>query len=120
MHIKDKTVTVPDGELHSRAPGGTINYFPPGGRADLSDLPSYALQALEEFNYNMLTATPSYYEDGTLIIAVHTEGHSPPLNTERPVHLNLNMEQNILSLLESLRYSGKLTDKLEQQLQAHP
>ena len=120
LQVKDKTVIVPEGELHSRAPGGTINYFPPGGREHLSSLPSYALQALEEFNYDILKATPSYYEDGTLIIAIHTEGHSPPLKTERPVHLNLNMEQNILSLLESLRYSSTLTDQLEQQLQAHP
>jgi hypothetical protein len=115
--MKNNEITVPNGEVRSRAPGGTIHYFPPGGSAHYSTLPAYALKALEEFNYSILTATPTYSADGTLIIAIHTEGHSPPLETERPVHLNLNTEQNILSLLESLRYSNKLTDKLEQQLQ---
>ncbi len=115
--MKNNEISVPNGEIHSRAPGGTIHYFPPGGSAHYSTLPAYALKALEEFNYSILTATPTYSADGTLIIAIHTEGHSPPLETERPVHLNLNTEQNILSLLESLRYSNKLTDKLEQQLQ---
>lgn len=117
LHVKDRIVTIPTGEFHSRAPGGTISYFPPGGAGNFSTLPAYALKALEEFNYSLLTATPMYHEDGTLIIAIHTEGHSPQLNTERPVHLNLNAEQNILSLLESLRYSNKITDELEQQLQ---
>lgn len=120
LHIKDRIVTIPKGELHSRAPGGTISYFPPGGSENFSTLPVYALKALEQFNYNMLTATPTYYEDGTLIIAIHTEGHSPQLNTERPVHLNLNAEQNILSLLESLHYSNKITDELEQHIQDIP
>ena len=117
LTVKNNEISVPYGEIHSRAPGGTIHYFPPGGSAHYSTLPAYALKALEEFNYSILTATPTYSTDGTLIIAIHTEGHSPPLETERPVHLNLNTQQNILSLLESLRYSNKLTDKLEQQLQ---
>lgn len=117
LTVKNNEISVPNGEIHSRAPGGTIHYFPPGGSAHYSTLPAYALKALEEFNYSILTATPTYSADGTLIIAIHTEGHSPPLETERPVHLNLNTQQNILSLLESLRYSNKLTDKLEQRLQ---
>jgi Dicarboxylate transport len=120
LHVNEKGVTIPSGELHSRTPGGTINYFPPGGAGNLSTLPAYALKALEEFNYNILTATPTYYEDGTLIIEIHTEGYSPQLKTKRPVHLNLNAEQNILSLLESLRYSNTLSDSLEQRLQDKP
>ncbi len=120
LNVKNNVITIPNGAIHSRAPGGTINYFPPGGSAHYSTLPAYALKALEEFNYYTLAATPTYYEDGTLNIAIHMEGHSPPLETERPVHLNLNTEQNILSLLESLRYSNKITDKLEQQLQTNP
>ncbi len=120
LHVKDRIVSIPTGELHSRAPGGTISYFPPGGIENYSTLPTYALKALENFDYGLLTATPTYYEDGTLIIEIHMEGHSPQLNTKRPVHLNLNTEQNILSLLKSLRYSKKTTDELEQQLQKQP
>lgn len=113
---KDKQLLIPGGELNSREPGGTIRYLPPVNREGLSTLPAYAMTALEEFNYYSLTATPSYESDGTLRINIHMEGHSPPLNTSRPVHLNLNTEQNILSLLRSLRYSNNLTDKLDQHL----
>jgi hypothetical protein len=114
---KNQQITIPDGELHSRQPGGTISYLPPGGTATLSRLPAYAMKALQEFNFDTLIVTPRYESDGMLNIAIHTEGHSPPLNTTRPVHLNLTTEQNLLSLLQSLRYSKTLTDDLEHQLQ---
>ncbi len=122
IHIqwKDHQLNIPEGELHSRAPGGTINYLPPGGGAGLSSLPAYAMKALEEFNYDTLIAIPIYKNDGTLTIDIKTEGHSPPLKSSRPVHLNLNTEQNILSLLQSLRYSKTLTDELDQRLRAKP
>ncbi len=114
---KDRKFSIPEGELHSRKPGGTISYLPPGGTASLSQFPAYAMKALQEFNYDTLSLTPKYDPDGMLRIAIHTEGHSPPLNTTRPVHLNLTTEQNLLSLLQSLRYSKSLTDDLEKRLQ---
>lgn len=117
---KDRQLNISKGELHSRAPGGTISYLPPGGSDGFSTLPAYALKALEEFNYDTLIATPTYKSDGTLTINIKTEGHSPPLKSSRPVHLNLNTEQNILSLLQSLRYSKNLTDELEQRLRIKP
>lgn len=117
---KDHQLSIHDGELRSRAPGGTINYLPPGGSKGLSTLPAYAMKALEEFNYDTLVATPTYLNNGTLSINIQTKGQSPPLKTNRPVHLNLNTEQNILSLLQSLRYSKNLTDELELGLHTKP
>jgi hypothetical protein len=114
---KNNQLNIHDGELHSRTPGGTITYLPPGGSDGYSTLPAYALKALEEFNYDTLIATPTYDNDGTLRINIQTKGNSPPLKTNRPVHLNLNTEQNILSLLQSLGYSQNLTNELEQRLQ---
>ncbi|MCF8056481.1 MAG: YdbH domain-containing protein [Desulfocapsa sp.] len=116
LQMKNGQFSIPEGELHSRQPGGVISYHPPEGSKELPQLPAYAMKALREFNYDILTATPRYKSDGTLNIAIHTEGNSPPLNTTRPVHLNLTTEQNILSLLQSLRYSKRLTDDLEQRL----
>ncbi len=117
VQIRNRQIHVPDGELTSRAPGGIINYLPPGGGATVSYLPDYVVQALEEFHYDTLSAIPHYKPDGTLTLAFHIKGVSPRLKTNRPVHLNLNSEQNLLSLLQSLRYSKKLTDDLEKQIQ---
>jgi hypothetical protein len=119
IHVQwqDHQFNISEGELHSRTPGGTIIYRPPGGSDGVSNLPAHALKALEEFNYDTLIAIPTYKSDGTLRIDIQTKGNSPPLQTNRPVHLNLNTEQNILSLLRSLRYSKTMTDELKQRLQ---
>ena len=57
-----------------------------------------------------------YQPDGTLNVQFHIEGKSPSLDTNRPVHLNINSEQNVLSLLESLKYTQGLNDELDQRL----
>ncbi len=121
IQIRNRQIHVTDGELHSRAPGGTINYLPPGGISAGPYLPEYVMQALEEFNYDTLIATPIYEPDGNLILTFQIKGQSPKLSTSRPIHLNLSTEQNLLSLLQSLRYTKALTDDLEKQIQTrHP
>lgn len=118
IQIMDREIRGAKGNLASRQPGGVINYQPTmGNNAAIQQLPAYAVHALEEFHYTLLTASPLYEADGTLTIDIHTEGRSPRLNTNRPIHLNLNTSQNLLSLLQSLRYSRKLTDDLEKRLQ---
>ncbi len=113
-------ITIAKGELRNRPPGGVIRYRPreKGGLADM-ELTGYALRAMEDFRYNLLTARVEYRPDGQLTVALHLEGHSPNLETTRPVHLNINTEQNLLSLLKSLRYSRSLTDELDKSIQRH-
>lgn len=108
------------GELQNTPPGGTIRYNPPG-KNDLDDssLTGYALKALEEFYFKLLTATVQYTADGNLRIIIHLEGRSPKLETNRPVHLNITTEQNVLSLLKSLRYSNALTNEIDKKVQQH-
>ena len=107
-----------DGTLQNTPAGGIIRYTPPGG-GSLSESPltGYALKALEEFHYDHLSATAGYTPDGELRINLHLEGNSPKLETNRPVHLNINTEQNVLSLLQSLRYNKSLTDEIDKNLQ---
>ncbi|MBU0943310.1 MAG: YdbH domain-containing protein [Proteobacteria bacterium] len=120
VHIQDRRIQTAKGELKSRAPGGIISYHRAAGdNGTFQQLPQYAIHALEEFHYNTLTTTPLYEPDGTLTIAIHTEGRSPKVNTNRPIHLNLNTSQNLLSLLQSLRYTKNLTDDLENQLHSN-
>ncbi len=121
VQIRNRKLHVENGELQSRPPGGIIKYLPPGGGKAIPYLPEYVMLALEEFHYDTLSATPLYEPGGTLTLTVHIEGKSPKLDTSRPVHLNLNTEQNLLSLLQSLRYTKNLTEDLEKQIQkGHP
>ncbi|MCF6188105.1 MAG: YdbH domain-containing protein, partial [Desulfobulbaceae bacterium] len=106
------------GELKNTGTGGLIRYTLAGNNG-LKEFPltGYALKALEEFHYNLLSATVKYTPDGELQLGLHLEGKSPRLDTNRPVHLNINTEQNLLSLLKSLRYSTSLTDEIDKEVQ---
>ncbi len=109
-----------DGIFNNSNTKGIIRYTPTGGEGMReSPLTGYALLALEEFHYHLLNAQVEYSPNGTLLVRLRLEGISPKLKTDRPVHLNINIEQNILSLLESLRYSQQITKKIEQKLEKH-
>ncbi len=109
---------VKEGTLKNASAGGIIRYTPPqGSNLQGSSLTGYALKALEEFHYELLTASTRYTPDGELQVSLHLEGRSPKLETNRPVHLNITTEQNVLSLLQSLRYSKGLTDEIDKEVQ---
>ena len=113
-------LSVEGGELKNIPPGGVIRYRPEQGTVPQSSpLTEIALKALEEFHYRLLSARADYQPDGTLKVSMHLEGKSPKLDSTRPVHLNINTEQNIISLLESLRYSEALTNEIDKRIQHH-
>ncbi|GEM_PF-3017770 len=120
IHLTKEGIRIRDGELRNRPPGGIIRYRPKE-KSPLAtmEITGYALRAMEDFRYDLLTARVNYRPDGQLNVALHLEGHSPRLETSRPVHLNINTEQNLLSLLKSLRYSRALTDELDKSIQHH-
>ncbi|UCB56267.1 MAG: YdbH domain-containing protein, partial [Thiotrichales bacterium] len=44
------------------------------------------------------------------------KGTSPELETTRPVHLNINTEQNLLSLLKSLRFAEGISANIDRKV----
>lgn len=120
IHLDKAGLHVDTGRLANEKPGGIIKYNPSGENGlKNSPLTGYALKALEEFHYNLLSASADYNPDGTLMVKLHLEGKSPKLDTRRPVHLNITTEQNLLSLLKSLRYSASLTNEIDREVQHH-
>jgi len=116
----DSGLRISEGKLQNTRSGGVIRYtLPEGTDPGDSPLTDYALKALEEFHYDHLSASAQYSPSGELRVGLHLEGKSPKLETSRPVHLNINSEQNILSLLQSLRYSKTLTHEIDKNLQHH-
>jgi hypothetical protein len=122
IHFLPEGIRIAHGQLQNSSQGGIIRYQPAGGAAQSAGLSSYALKALEEFHYQRLAAQVQYLPNGSLIINLQLQGKSPNLDATRPVHLNINTEQNLLSLLKSLQYSHKLTSELDRQIQrgTHP
>ncbi len=120
VRLNKKGFYIDSGRLHNEQAGGIITYTPPQDNGlRNSPLTGYALKALEEFHYNLLTASASYSPDGTLDVTLHLEGKSPKLDSKRPVHLNITTQQNLLSLLKSLRYSDSLTHEIDKEVQQH-
>ena len=108
--------SVTDGSL-TNAGSGVIHYLPSSEALKSSPYSEYVLKALEDYRYQSLAASLSYQPDGTLIAGLQLQGKSPKLETNRLVRLNLQAEQNLLSLLKSLQYSQGLTSELNRRVQ---
>jgi hypothetical protein len=109
-------IQVDHGQLEHVGQGGIVRYRPPGGPPPGSPLTDYALKALEEFHYQHLGAQVEYMSDGTLIIALQLQGRSPHIKPDRPLHFNVTIEQNLLSLLQSLQYTQSLPGALHREI----
>lgn len=100
--------------LRNAGSGGIIRYLPPEKSGlEQSGLTAYALKVLEEFKYDLLQAAIHYSPDGTLEVNFKLQGKNEQLDPERPVHLNVNTEQNLLSLLRSFEYSNRLEKEMD-------
>jgi hypothetical protein len=107
-------VTVKDGMLRNAGSSGIIRYLPPEQSGlEQSGLTAYALKVLEEFKYDLLQAAIHYSPDGTLEVNFKLQGKNEQLDPERPMHLNVNTEQNLLSLLRSFEYSNRLEKEMD-------
>jgi hypothetical protein len=115
--LSGKDISMKKGLLLNELPGGEIHYTAAG--IDASSMTGYALKAVENFQYNSLKATASYLPSGQLALDISLQGHSPSLDTDRPVHFNIHAEQNLPALMQSLRFSKGLTDELDKRVKRH-
>ncbi|MCI5138242.1 MAG: hypothetical protein D3922_07460 [Candidatus Electrothrix sp. AR1] len=113
--IRGKEISVGNGMLYNDPPGGKISYTAPETKA--AGLSEYAIKAIRDFRYTSLKSTAQYAPSGELHLAVSLQGISPELDKSRPVHFNINIEQNLLSLLQGLQYSKGLSEKIDKRVQ---
>ena len=111
-----KGAGVANGTLTNAGPG-VIRYTPSSEALKGSPYSEMVLKALEDYRYDKLAADVDFRPSGALRIGLRLEGKSPALKTDRPVHLNIDSEQNLLSLLKSLQYSQGLTSELNRKVQ---
>jgi hypothetical protein len=108
---------ITDGYLRSLAPGGRIQYRANEASramaADSKELQS-ALELLADFHYQQLASEVQLDAAGKLLLGLSLVGKNPGQYEGRAINFNINLEQNIDPLLQSLRLSGNLVDKLEE------
>lgn len=107
-------VQVQDGWLEARPPGGILRYQPAPETAPADTPMQVVLQALTNFHYNVLKLGVQYREDGTLNLAARLEGQNPEWQEGRPVHFNLNVQENIPALLKSLQIAQGIQHTIEE------
>lgn len=109
-------VSIDNGQLQAIAPGGILRY-----QADADALKGNAyaetvVNALSNFNYEALRADTHYDSDGTLLLNLQLQGHNPDFEQGRQVNLNINLEQNVLKLFESVRLIDGVSDTLDKRV----
>ena len=117
VSVSTQGLRIRNGRLSDRD-GGVIRYAVSDEQAAALDNPltDVVIAALRDFRYGALEAEADYEPDGTMLLRIHLEGTSPSLETDRPVHININSEQNVLSLLRSLDYAAGLNESLDRQI----
>jgi hypothetical protein len=115
--IENDIITINGGTLEGETPGGTIRYLPgiAAGSADTSAL-GFASRALSNFNYDSLTAGLDYTSAGDLKLQMRLSGRNPDLEGNRPVVLNLGVENNVPQMLRSLRAARAVEEILERRM----
>ena len=113
-------ISVPLGELKARAPGGFIKYQGAKSMGDaVADVGvGFALEALENFHYEVLDIKASYNESGQLRLETSLLGRNPDMREKRPVRYNINIQENIPALIKSLKLTQQISDDIERRIQA--
>jgi hypothetical protein len=116
MRLQRQGVSVRDGHIAARVPGGMIRY---SGEEQAQAMASQnlgikmALDILHDFQYHQLSSDVTYHPDGQLLLGLHIKGKNPSYDRGRPVELNIQVQENILTLLKSL----SLADDIGKQIQ---
>jgi hypothetical protein len=118
IEITKDGINIANGGLTNQVRGGSIRYTPKNGTDQLKQNPitGLTLDALKDFRYSDLQAHVSYQPDGKLTINLELKGISPEVDKKRPVVLNINTEQNLVSLLKSLRFAQGVSDNIDNQV----
>lgn len=111
--------TIPGGNLFARDPGGVVRYQTATSAALSGTDPTLnlAFQLLQDYRYQILETGVQYEPDGRLNLNLRFQGRNPSFFGGQASHLNLNLEYNLLDLLESLRISQQLIERVEQRYQ---
>lgn len=118
VEINEQGLFIEHGALVNAVRNGTIRYNPAATADQLRQNPltGIALDALKDFRYSELAADVNYTPGGMLTVNLQLKGTSPELDTERPVHLNINTEQNLIALLKSLRFAQGVSDRIDRKV----
>ena len=116
--LENGQILVNDGLVGALNPGGTIRYDSPTAAASANSSVQLVNDALSNYLYETMNIRVFYDSNGDLRLEVQLEGLNPDMNGGQPINLNVNITDNIPTLLRSLRAGQAISDRLEQRLRA--
>jgi hypothetical protein len=108
-------LSVSGASIKAQSPGGYLRYQPNAAVRLLGNQNqglSVVLDAMDNFQYHTLAAAVDYSPEGIMTARTSIKGANPQYQNGREVFLNLNLEENILKLLESLRLGSEMAEKI--------
>ena len=110
-------ITIEKGLVGALNPGGNIRYTPTSSQPSSNQSLQLVNQALSNYQYQTMNTEVFYGDDGELLLALQLRGYNPDMNNGQAINLNVNITDNIPSLLKSLQASRVITDELERFMQ---
>lgn len=118
--ITGEGLKMTNGKLSAREPGGVLRYIANEtvkGMAKDNQNMGILIEAMNDFHYSVLETKLAYKPDGILNMFLQIEGYNPSLKGGKPVHLNINLEENILDLIRSLKLADDIGEEIGKHLQ---
>ena len=117
IHIAHNNFYIEAGQLQAREPG-VLQFQSEKIQALGQSNPAMRIvaDALDDFHFNLLSSGLSYDQSGKLLLNVSLKGQNPDLEKGRPIHLNINLEEDIPALLASIQLSGQVSEIIQKRV----
>lgn len=118
VEVEGTELRIREGRISNSVPGW-IRYQPSAtlsASARQNPALDLALSALSNLQLEDLTLSLDYAPDGTLHLHTRIQGQNPDWQQGRPIDLTLNIEENLLQLLRSLRVAQRIGEQLQEKL----
>lgn len=116
VNIVDDVITVKGGTLRNTG-AGVIRLASSLAQSVNQPGLDFALRALEDFHYETLEADIDYDVKGDLLAAIRLRGRNAKIEKGRPIHYNLNISENLPTLLASLRLQDEVNERVEKRVE---
>lgn len=116
LTVSGGRILIEKGYLEALPPGGHIRYGADAAGQALAASNAelgLAMQYLSNFQYKQMGSKVELDKDGNLLLGMSLAGSNPDYYSGQEIQFNINLEQNIDPLLQSLRISDNLQQQLE-------
>ncbi|TWE09622.1 dicarboxylate transport [Pseudomonas sp. AG1028] len=119
LRLGENGIEIEQGHVAARQPGGYLKFSSEKIKALGRSNPAMQLvtQSLEDFRFTTLNSAVDYDQHGILTLGMRLEGQNPAIENGRPIHFNINLEEDIPTLLASLQLTDRVNDIITRRVQ---